>query len=62
MRDFLFRFSRDRHRWLQWLFEARRRFNLLILNYVVTSNHIHLLVLDKEGQSTHHALPSIVRD
>ena len=48
-REFLFRFSKDRQRWLQWLFEARRRFNLLILNYVVTSNHIHLLVLDKEG-------------
>jgi REP element-mobilizing transposase RayT len=48
-REFLLKFSKDRQRWLQWLFEARRRYNLLILNYAVTSNHIHLLVFDKEG-------------
>ncbi len=28
------------------LFEAKKRFGLRILNYVVTSNHIHLLVVD----------------
>ena len=31
-------------RWLKWLFEAKKRFGLSILNYCVTSNHIHLLV------------------
>jgi len=31
------------------LFEARKRYGLSILNYVVTSNHIHLLVVDGEG-------------
>lgn len=36
----------DRRRWLQWLLEARRRYKLVILNYMVTSNHIHLLVAD----------------
>jgi REP element-mobilizing transposase RayT len=47
-RDFLFKFARDRNHYLRWLYEARKRFGLCILNYVVTSNHIHLLVKDTE--------------
>jgi len=27
-----------------WDFEAKKRFGLCVLDYVVTSNHIHLLV------------------
>ena len=49
-KDFLLKFAKDRRRWLQWLFEAKRRYGLVILNYVVTSNHIHLLVYDGAGQ------------
>jgi putative transposase len=45
-REYLFKFSRDRRRWIYWLFEAKKRYGLSILNYVVTSNHIHLLVVD----------------
>lgn len=37
---------RDRQRWLHWLLETKKRHRLAILNYVVTSNHIHLLVVD----------------
>jgi putative transposase len=48
-REFLLKFAKDRHRWLQWLFETRQRFGLAVLNYMVTSNHIHLIVFDKEG-------------
>jgi REP element-mobilizing transposase RayT len=44
--EFLLKFAHDRRRYLHWLFEAKKRFGLKILNYVVTSNHIHLLVLD----------------
>ncbi len=44
--EFLFRFSRDRQRYLHWLYEAKKRFGLCVLNYIVTSNHIHLLVFD----------------
>jgi putative transposase len=44
--DFLLKFSRDRKRWRYWLFEAKKRFGLSVLNYIVTSNHIHLLVKD----------------
>jgi REP element-mobilizing transposase RayT len=50
-REFLFKFSRDRTIYLRWLFEARKRFGVCVLNYVVTSNHVHLLVRDKgEGE------------
>lgn len=45
-KTFLLKFGRDRRAYLQWLFEAKKRFGLCILNYVVTSNHIHLLVKD----------------
>ncbi|MFK7861933.1 MAG: transposase, partial [Granulosicoccus sp.] len=29
-----------------WLFQARKLYSLSVLNYVVTSNHVHLLVQD----------------
>jgi putative transposase len=45
-RQFLLRFECDRLRWKNWLFEACKRYGLVVLNYVATSNHIHLLVLD----------------
>ena len=46
-RSFLLKFVRDRKRWRHWLFEARRRYNLSVLNYIATSNHIHLLCADR---------------
>ena len=45
-REFLLKFVNDRHPYLQWLYQARKRYGLTILNYMVTSNHIHLLVAD----------------
>ena len=51
-REFLLKFARDRRRWVRWLFEARKRYGLTVLNYMVTSNHIHLLVVDGEDEST----------
>jgi len=32
-REFLLKFSRDGHRYLQWLYQARKRYGLKILNY-----------------------------
>jgi REP element-mobilizing transposase RayT len=43
-RKFLLKFARDRRRYLYWLFEAKKRYGLSVLNYVVTSNHVHLMV------------------
>lgn len=48
--EFLLKFVRDRRCWLRWLFEAKKRYGLKVLNYVVTSNHIHLLVQDTGAQ------------
>jgi putative transposase len=45
-REFLLRFSKDRSRYLRWLYQARKRYGLTILNYMITCNHIHLLVVD----------------
>lgn len=46
-RQWLLKFAKDRHRWIYWLYQARRRYGLVVLTYVVTSNHIHLLVKDR---------------
>ena len=46
-RHFLLRFARDRQAWRQWLYEARSRYGLCVLDYTATSNHIHLLVRDR---------------
>jgi hypothetical protein len=34
------------HRYLHWVFEAKKRYGLSVLDYMVTSNHIRLLVKD----------------
>ncbi len=49
-REFLLKLVKDKQRWLKWLFEAKNRYGLVILNFTVTSNHIHLLVFDEKGR------------
>ena len=48
-KQFLLKFPRDRRRYLHWVFDAKKRFGLCVLNYMVTSNHVHLLVKDAGG-------------
>ena len=48
-KEFLLKFANDRQVWLDWPFEARKRFGTVILNYAATSNHVHLLVYDEGG-------------
>ena len=43
-REFLLKFKQDRERYRYWLYEARKRYGFCVLNYMITSNHIHLLV------------------
>jgi len=57
-REFLLKFTKDRRRWLQWLYEAKKRYGLVILNYTVTSNHIHLLVI---GGSERDVIPNSIK-
>jgi len=35
-REFLLKFSKDRRRYMQWLYQAQKRYGLAILNYMVT--------------------------
>jgi len=46
-KDFLLKFNIDQHDWRMQLFKAKKRFGLCVLNYIITSNHIHLLVEDQ---------------
>jgi REP element-mobilizing transposase RayT len=50
-KEFLLKFNKDKDRWIHWLFETKKRFGLVILNYTVTSNHIHLLVCEGKNNS-----------
>lgn len=56
--EFLLKFAKDRRRWRQWLFEAKKRYGLSILNYAVTSNHIHMLVV---GEDDRDVIPKSIK-
>ena len=43
-RDFLLKFKQDRRNYLLRLHEMSRRFPIDMLSYMVTSNHVHLLI------------------
>ena len=53
-KEFLLKFARDRQVWIRWLFEAKKRYDLEVLNFTITSNHIHLLVY---GGDNREAIP-----
>jgi putative transposase len=42
-REFRFKFAVDRDRYKMRLFEMSRRYKVKILDYIITSNHVHLL-------------------
>ena len=50
--EFLLKFARDRDRWIELLFRVKNKYGLGILNYIITSNHIHLLVSDSGNIDT----------
>lgn len=43
-REYLLKFLHDKRRFLYWLYLAKKKHDISILNYAVTSNHIHLLL------------------
>lgn len=51
-KDFLLWHRRDRIRWLHWLYEAKKRFGISVLNYIATRNHVHLLLKDNSNDFT----------
>jgi hypothetical protein len=47
-REFLLKFSRDRRRWIEWLYEAKKRYSgLSVLNYA------HAKWVDSTIQTNH---------
>lgn len=48
--DFLLKNKIDKDRYRYWLFQAVKKYRLSVLNYIVTNNHIHLLVFDTGAQ------------
>ena len=57
--QFLLKFAKDRRAWVYWLYQARKRYDLCVLNYVVTSNHVHLLVKDMGRGEIAHSMQLI---
>ena len=55
-RKFLFRFTKYREYYLRHLFISVQRYGMDVLDYMVTSNHIHLLLTAKEGPEISNAL------
>lgn len=53
---FLLKFERDRHYWRMCLFEACRRYGLRVLNFIVTSNHVHVLVYSEDNDTVPNAI------
>ncbi|HHF7372380.1 TPA: transposase [Legionella anisa] len=56
-REFSLKFKQDRERYRYWLYEARKRYGFCVLNYIITSNHIHLLVMS----TTEDIIPSAMQ-
>lgn len=50
-RFFLLKHRILHRRWIMELAVAKRRFDLRILNYIATSNHVHLLIYDPRGNA-----------
>jgi putative transposase len=57
-REFLLKFKKDRDRYVWHLYRAKRRFGLSVLNYMVTCNHVHLLVGDNDNSQ---AIPKFMQ-
>ena len=55
-RRFLLRFKRDRRQYLARLGEAAGTYGVSVLNYLVTSNHVHLLLWAESPASVSAAM------
>ena len=55
-KNFLLKFAKYRDLYLDYLHEATKKFRLKILDYAITSNHVHLLVYVSKGAEISKAL------
>ncbi|MFK8017777.1 MAG: transposase [Gammaproteobacteria bacterium] len=58
-KKFLLRFALDRDYWRLCLFEACRRYEFRVLNYIATSNHVHLIVACDDTETVPRAMQYI---
>ena len=56
-KEFLLKFRRDKMLWIRWMHEAKLRFGLTILNFMVTSNHIHLMAMAARAEAAGASRP-----
>jgi len=56
-KEFLLKFRRDKRLWIHWALQAKIRFGLAILNFMITSNHVHLLATILRSRGRPDALP-----
>jgi putative transposase len=61
-RAFLLKFRRDRRAYVERLRVAARRFEIDILDYVVTSNHVHVLAWVPRGEELSAAMQYVEGD
>jgi len=50
-KNFYFKFKKYRDKYRHFLFEGQKRYKVDILNFVVTSNHVHILVVAGIGSN-----------
>jgi putative transposase len=55
---FLLDYQTYRKLWIKWLYEGISRYNVATLNFTVTSNHIHLLILAPDDME---AIPRLMQ-
>ncbi len=55
-REFLFKFAKYREIYLRELWEMKQRFKVDVLDYMITSNHVHLLLTARHGDDISKAL------
>jgi len=44
-REFLLKFQEDRSAWLKWLFQAKKRYGLKVLNYTPVGKELCVLII-----------------
>lgn len=57
-REFFLDFSTYRKFWMKWLYEGTNRYEVPVLNFTVTSNHVHVLVLSPKDMT---AIPLLMQ-
>ena len=50
--DYSFKFAKDHSRWMALLFETKRHHRLSILDFTITSNHIHLVLTSVKNRNS----------